>query len=684
MRLAHIRHLGSMIARRSVARVCSRVTQVILPLALISATGQSSPRAQDDFYLHVNRDWFKTARIPPTAPWISPLVVNTLRVQSRINGLIEEVAAAHAPLGTQRQQIGDLYRSYLDQNSIESAGIAPLASELDRISAIRSIDDLVDAFAHLNRMNADFDPANALGSVTPLEVGAAQDAHDAAEMVVLLKPGGLGLPDHQLYGENTTSTATLRAIYLTHIERILVLAGTHQATEASKRVLNLETALASQRLSETQLHDPAATYHPIERDNLSRHYPGLAWPRFLAASGVPDIRRIVIAEPVQLRRLIELMQTEPLETWRDYLRWQLLRRYAPYLPAAFAEADFEFYGKRLLGNLVPVARGERAALLVQGAFGEVVGRLYVDRYLDARAKGDVTNIAERIRAVFRERIAASQWLEPKTKAAALTKLDKLIVKVAYPDKWQEASAVEIRAADLIGNLQRLSTHAYDERIARVGRPVDRTRWLDVPQATGAYYNRSTNELAIPAGYLQPPWYDPNASPAENFGGIGTVIGHEMGHAFDDQGSRFDGDGNLVEWWTSEDRTRFNSRIERLVVQYDRYEPLAGMHVDGRLTISENVGDLTGLTMAYVALFGNKEAASGDLTQKTRFFESFCRHWPALYNKPLLMRLLRTDGHSPQHYRCNGPLSNFTPFLVAYDVRPSDGMYLPPEERVALW
>ena len=641
-------------------------------------------RPQDDFYRYVNADWAARTAIPADLPWISPFVENTLRVQRRTRALIEEAAAGPSRAGTDAQRIGELYRSYADEAAIERAALSPLRSELARIDSIRSPTDLAVALARLGRRHASTDPNSNLPDTVPVAVAVRADARDATRPVATLVPAGLGMPGRAYYLDAGARPDAVRVAYRQHVADTLRLSGVRDPNAAAARVLTLETALARAELSQEQLHDPDATFHPTRPGDLDRLYPGLPWQAFLRAAGLGDVRELVVSQPAQLRAVASAARG-PLGPWRDYLRWQLLRRYAPFLPRAYGQAAHRFYDRVLLGAQAQRPRAELAGLLVEGALAEPVGRLYVERHLQPGAKRDVAAMAEQVRATFADRIRAADWLAPATKQAALDKLGKLLVKVAYPDRWEDFADVTIRPDDLIGNLVRMSEHAYRQRLARLGRPVDRTRWLDVPQSTNAYYNRSSNELAIPAGYLQAPWYDAAASPAANYGGIGTVIGHEMGHAFDDQGSRYDGDGNLRNWWTTADRTRFEAKAADLARQYDAFEPLPGHRVNGRLTVSEDIGDLTGLTLGYAALARAvplRATAADD--RDVAFFTSFCTHWRAKYREPLLLRILASDGHPPQHYRCNGPLANFDPFYRAYSLTPADRMFRPAPARVIIW
>jgi putative endopeptidase len=386
--------------------------------------------------------------------------------------------------------------------------------------------------------------------------------------------------------------------------------------------------------------------------------------------------------------LNSLLTETPLEDWKSYLTWQLLRVYSPYLPKPFTDEDFAFFGRIELGNEQPLARAAQAIVEVEQPFSEILGRLYVERYFSAAAKERVTAMAEAIRGEFRRSIQNLDWMSSPTKQRALDKLEKITIKVGYPDTWRTYDDIEITAADLIGNLMRISEASYRRSVATIGKPVDRVAWQTPAYETSAYYYRVMNELAIPAGYLLPPWFDLNAESAMNYGGIGTVIGHEMGHAFDNQGSQYDGDGNLDEWWTEEDHARFVERTERLDAQYSQYSPAPDQFVDGRLTLSENIGDLTGVTMAYRAFkTATRDAPPPTIdgfTGDQRFFISFATHWRALYRSALLTLILDSDGHPPQQYRANGPLTNFGPFYDAFGVNEGDGMFSVPEDRVAIW
>lgn len=644
------------------------------------AEDTATPKPQDDFYAATNAQWLADTAIPPDVPWISPFVVNTLSAQDQVRAVVEAAASEAGPPGTPRRVIGDFYASLIDLDAVEAAGLAPLADTLMMIERATEPQALAEAFGHLASAHRDPDP-NALSPHTaPLALSVWTDRLDARATALVLRPSGLGLPDRAYYLEE--EHAGTLAAYEDHVAGTLALSGERDAHAAARSVLSVEKALAAARLPQSALHDAAATWHPTTQAALGERFPGLDWPSLLRAAGVPPGRDVVLTEPDYMAALAALVAERPAADWQAYLRWHILRRYAPHLPAAYRTADFGFYGRELMGTEAQRPRAELASLAVEGAFPNLVGRLWAEEHVAPETKRDVRRLAETVRDAFAARIAASDRLAGPTKAAALDKLAALRIDVAYPDVWPAPPDAAMRADDLIGNLRRLSEAAHAADLARLDAPPDRARWYDAPYVTSAYYVRGTNALAVPAGTLVPPYYDPDASLAENLGGIGTVIAHEMGHAFDDQGSRFDAEGALRSWWTPEDEAAFRKEIGKLVRQYGAYEALPGLRLDGTLTVSEAFADLTGLTVGYDALMADMpNAAEGERRAAARdYYQSFCRHWRAKYREPLLRRIVASDGHAPQRFRCNGPLSAFEPFYDAYGVGRGDGMYLPPGER----
>lgn len=651
----------------------------------IDATAiDTSTNPADDFYAFVNGRWLATTTIPSDVPWTSPYVDNYFEVRRRLGTIIEEAVPEGSEAAAEAQPIRDLYRSYMDVERIETLGLEPLARVLGAVDAVTETADLAAMFAELNRRHFRHTDDGSRHAV-PFVIAARPDDRDASRMTAVLAPAGLGMSSRAAYiAEDARET---RARYREHVERTLALAATPDAAAQASAVVALETALAEAALSPTERMEHERTYNKLERTELRRLMPAFDWERYLERAGLGAVEAFVVPDVDYLRGLDRLLSSTPMDTWRAYLRWQLLRVYSAYLPERFVEQEFAFFGRVELGNDTLRPREQRAIIVVEQAFPDLLGRLYVERFLEPGVKADVTAMAEAIRREFRASLESLDWMSAPTKRAAIDKLDKLDIKIAYPSQWPRLE-VTIDAGDIIGNLMRISAARYERAVTSIGRPVDRDAWQVPAYASSAYYYRVMNELAIPAGYLLPPWYDINAEPALNYGGIGTVIAHEIGHAFDNQGSEYDGDGNLRDWWSESDRERFERRTERLVVQYGRYSPRPGQFVDGRLTLSENIGDLTGVTIAYRAFETETRSAEravvDGFTPEQRFFISFASHWRAKYTDALLTRILASDGHAPQRYRANGPLRNFEPFYEAFEVSPGDGMFLPAGERVAIW
>lgn len=641
----------------------------------------------DDFYRFVNGSWLEETEIPSHLPWISPYVENYFIVRERLSAIVEAVAAKSYEGSSDSQRLGDFYTSYMDVATIERRGLQPLRPELAAVAGIQTREALVETFARFNRLHRRPGEGNSPFSV-PFTVSARPDDRDAATMIATIRPGGLGMVDPRNYLGSAEGRSSVKARYLSHVERTLALAQIAEPASKATNIVALETRLAESSLRPTEKLDHDERYNKLTAGQLQTLTPNLDWTVYRNAAALTSAESFLVPEPAYLKALDELIEDVPLADWRAYLSWQLLRVYSPYLSRDFVDEDFSFHGRVEMGNEEPTARIDQAMPVVETAFAELLGKLYIAEYFSEEERQDVKAIAETVRQQFRISLMNSDWMGPETSKAALDKLAKMNIKVGYPERWRSYDGLAIRPDDLVGNLMRVNEFGYLRNISKVGRPVDTSEWQSPVYATSAYYWRVTNELAIPAGYLLPPWYDENAEPAMNYGGIGTVIGHEMAHGFDNQGSQYDGDGNLRRWWSAEDQRQFTERTEKLVAQYDLYSPRPDLFVDGRLTLSENIGDLTGVVMgyrAYQAVAKDSEAPVIDgFTDEQRFFISFATHWRAQYRDALLTRVLGNDGHPPQEYRANGPLVNFTPFYHAFGVSPGDGMYLPESERVELW
>lgn len=664
------------------------------PTLSTAAESQAAPdpvisigfRPQDDFYSYVNGKWLAETAIPDDVPWISPYVANFFKVNADLQRLIEKLGPTNPPRNSEAQRIGDLYQSYMNESAIERLGVTPLANDLRLIEQLRSRKGLPRLLGFFNRTHYEMLDSNPR-AITPIWAAVINDDRDAARMIVSLRQAGLGLRGRDEYLSSDPAQLDLKRQYREQIAHVLSMAGAPDADRQADVVLALETKFAKAQLSPEELSHPGNLYHKVRVLDLRRSAPGFDWQSLLAASGFGRPGAILVSSPSYLAAVAKLARDEPLATWRSYLRWQLLRRYSPYLSKSFVDADFAFFSGVELGNAKIQDRQTRGAQLVQFQLPMSLGKLYVETYLPAGSKERVAAMAENIRLVFAEDIQNANWMEPTTKREALAKLQQVLIKIGYPKQW-ETLPVDIRPDDLIGNLKRIAQLRTDADAQRLRQPVDRERWLEAPHSVNDYYNATTNEVAVGAGSLQWPWFDLNADDASNYAGIGSTIGHELGHGFDDRGSLYDGIGNLREWWTPSDRARFEERAHRLAAQFDAYEPLPGHKVSGALTVSEDIGDLTGLTLAYRAFrrahpMGHP-ASSEDLAVDRHFFEAFCTHWRAKYRDQLLLRILASDGHPPQQYRCNGPLSNFPPFQAAFDVKPGDAMYRVAQDMVAIW
>ncbi|SHE37212.1 M13 family metallopeptidase [Thermomonas hydrothermalis] len=518
------------------------------------------------------------------------------------------------------------------------------------------------------------------------------DRKDPDHYQVNLGVGGLGLPDRDYYLNPDPRFSKIREAYVAHIQRMLEFAGVTgaDARARAEAVMALETALAKPQWDRVKLRDRDKTYNVFTFAELRRQFPGYEWAGHLQAQEMPQPDKLNVATPDVIQPVIAVIDATPLSVWRDYLTFHAIDGNAELLSSEIDQAAFEFNGKVLSGQKAQREDWKRALALVgaRNGLGDAMGELYVARYFKPEAKAAMDQLVENLRAALRQNIEQLDWMTPATKAEALRKLSTFRPKIGYPSKWKDYSSVTIKADDLLGNAMALRRYNQADMNRRVGQKTDREEWGMTPQTVNAYYNAAFNEIVFPAAILQPPFFDVNADPAVNYGGIGAVIGHEMGHGFDDQGSKSDADGIQRNWWTDEDRARFEARTQALAAQYDGYCPLPGQCVNGKLTLGENIGDLGGLSMAYTAYhlsLGGKPAPVIDgLTGDQRFYLAWAQVWKGKYRDEALLRLLKTDPHSPVMYRANGPLRNLDTWYQAFDVKPGDAMYLPPEQRVRIW
>ncbi|QRE82930.1 peptidase M13 [Rhodococcus ruber] len=634
-------------------------------------------RAQDDLFEHVNGRWLAEHEIPADRALDGAFRTLFDKAEVDVRTLIEEAAASSAEPGTDAQRIGDLYASFMDTETVEAAGLDPIAGELAAVADAADRNALAAVLGRLQRVGI----GGAVGHYVDT------DAKNSARYLMHTTQSGLGLPDESYYRED--GHAEIRAQYVAHIGRMFELAGIEYDPQ---RVLDLETRLAAGHWDVVKRRDADLSYNLVTFEALTSERPGFDWRGWIGALGATEEQwaEIVVRQPGFLDTFAQLWAEAPLDDWKAWATWRVLHSRAPYLTEKLVDENFAFYGRTLTGAQEIRDRWKRGVALVQDLLGEAVGKLYVERHFPPEAKDRMQQLVANLQEAYRRSIAELEWMSPQTREAALRKLEKFTPKIGYPDKWRDYSAVTVAADDLVGNYRSGYAAEYDRDLAKLGGPVDRDEWFMTPQTVNAYYNPGMNEIVFPAAILQPPFFDLHADDAANYGGIGAVIGHEIGHGFDDQGAKYDGDGNLENWWTDDDRTEFGKRTAALIAQYDEFEPkgLAGHRVNGSFTIGENIGDLGGLSIALkayeIALDGAEPPVIDGLTGLQRVFFGWAQVWRTKVRDEEALRRLAVDPHSPPEFRCNGVVRNIDAFYEAFDVHPGDELYLDPAQRVRIW
>jgi putative endopeptidase len=636
-----------------------------------------SVRLQDDLFSAVNGHWLKTTTIPrDKASYGSFIELRDLSDQ-RVHALLDAIVTGPVT-GGDAARLGALYRSFMDEARLDERGLAPLAPVLARIRAIDSRAALAD---YLGSAQAD-------GDSLPLNAGVDQDPGDSTRYLVMLAQGGLGLPDRDYYLGADARFKTAREAYRRYLAQLLSLAGESGAVARADAVLALETRIAAAQWSPTANRDPHKTYNPLTPEALARRAPGLDWSRYLAAAGLGGVGRLNLMQPDYAVAFSQLVAQAPLDVWRDYLMLRHVNRVAPLLDKRLADTHFAFNQTVLNGVETPEPRWKRGVAIVNAAMGEAVGKLYVERYFPASDKAHLQTLVGQLLAAYKDSIDQLEWMSPTTRLQAQDKLARYRVKIGYPEHWRDYSALDMRPDDLYGNVLRAARFDYQFRLARLKEPVNRDEWDMTPQTVNAYYNAQRNEIVFPAAILQPPFFFRGADDAVNFGAIGAVIGHEISHGFDDEGSQFDGEGNLRNWWSEADRSRFQALTQRLVAQYAAYHPLPGKAINGELTLGENIADNAGLQIAYKAyrrsLAGQPAPRIDQLSGDQRFFLGFAQVWRYKVRDAALLSQLVRDPHSPALFRVNGSVVNSDAFYQAFDVKPGDGLYRPADQRIRLW
>jgi len=632
--------------------------------------------ACSDFFQHANGGWLKANPIP--AEYSRWSLDDELRERNLVllRSVLEDAAKNPGPRGGTTQKIGDFYASAMDEAAIEKAGLQPLRPWLDEVAAL---EDGAGVAALVRRWQAQ-------GIPVLFQFGALADMKDANLMIGYALQGGLGLPDRDYYTRSDATSRALLARYRAHVSRMLALAGEKNADEQADWVIELETTLAKASLDRTQMRDPQTYYRMATLAEADAQTPHFSWTAFHAAIGREDVRRFSLPHPTFFAAMDEALAKRPVAHWQAYLRWHLVDDAAPYLSRAFVEANFDFRERTLRGTPELKPRWKRAIDASNEALGFALGEAYVARVFPPQAKQRALELVGNLKTALRERIGALEWMGEDTKKAAYAKLDTLAPKIGYPDRWRDYSALEIRRDAYFANVRAAAEFEARRDIAKIGKPVDRSEWGMLPQTVNAYYDPQQNEIVFPAAQLLPPYFDAGMDDAVNYGGIGSVIGHEMLHGFDDEGSQFDADGNLRDWWTPRDRERFEQRTARLVEQFDAYVPIDDLHIQGRLTLGENIADLGGLQVAWDAWQLTDDAKStarrDGLAPAQRFFLAFAQAWRTQQRPETLRLQVQSNEHAPAKYRVDGPVSNLRAFATAFSCKPGDPMVR--AQRVDIW
>ncbi|GAA1314871.1 M13 family metallopeptidase [Leucobacter albus] len=650
----------------------------------------ASVRPQDDLFRHMNGKWIDRTEIPADKARYGSFAVLAENAEEAVRDIItgtESPAPGLISGGAEAEadKVAALYASFMDTERIDQLGAAPIRADLDRALAVTSVGELVRLTAELER--------GGLGGFYGMFID--NDPGDPARYILFVMQGGIGLPDESYYREE--QFAEVREQYVAHIARMLTLAGVGSESAGDPERLaglafDLETRIAQSHWDTVESRDIQKLYNLRDFAGLQEITPQLDWSAYIAAMGAPEaaFAEVVAAQPSALAGLASLLVDDELEAWRAWLAWSIVRSSAALLTQEMSRANFDFYGTALTGATEQRERWRRGVSFVEGAMGEAVGRIYVERHFDENSKAAMDELVGHLIDAYRDSITELSWMGADTRERALEKLEKFTPKIGYPEKWRDYSALAADSGDLVGNSKRVAEYEFQREFGKIGKPIDATEWFMTPQTVNAYYNPGMNEIVFPAAILQPPFFDVTWDAAANFGAIGAVIGHEIGHGFDDQGSRYDGDGKLTDWWTEQDREAFEKLTGALIGQYNELSPEGadGQTVNGELTIGENIGDLSGLEIAWKAylrsLAGAESPVIDGLTGAERFFLAWAQAWQQKSRPAEVVRLLTIDPHSPNEFRCNQILKNLDAFHEAYATEPGDGLYLAPEERVSIW
>ncbi len=650
-------------------------------VAFEKANFDTTVKPGDDFYQYANGGWLKKGEIPASeSRWGSFDMLND-NIKKNLHDLLDEAAAKKdATPGSIEQKVGDFYSVAMDSVKLNKEGIDPLKDELAKIEAMKTPAEIIAEIAHLHKF----------GSGPFFAAFVNQDAKKSDELVVQIYQSGLGLGDRDYYTKTDAESKSIQDAYLAHVAKMLALSGEDEktASASAKSIMKLETELAKASKTRVELRDPEANYNKMTLEELAKLTPSIDWKAYFAANGYAPFSSLVVSQPEFLKTADKLIKSTPLAEMKSYLKWNIINSYADYLSDAFVLENFDFFGKTLTGAKEMKPRWKRALRETDGAMGEALGQLYVAKHFSANAKKRINELVDNLMIAYKERLTLVDWMSPETKTKALEKLATIDRKLSFPDTWKDYSTMDIKRDSYVQNIMRSQDFAFNRNIAKLGKPVDRTEWLMSPQTVNAYYEPSKNEIVFPCGIMQFPFFDENADDAFNYGGIGAVIGHEITHGFDDEGSQFDAKGNLNNWFTDADKTKFKERTSGIVKQFNEYVAIDTMHVNGALTQGENIADLGGITISFAALqkaiAGKEKEKIDGFTPEQRFFLNYAQVWRGLYRDEALKRQLQTNPHSPGKFRTLGPLSNFQPFYDAFGVKEGDKMFVADKDRVKIW
>jgi putative endopeptidase len=635
-----------------------------------------SVRPQDDLFQYANGAWLKKVPIPADR---ASYGVDSMMAEQALLQLRDLIDDAQTASDAETRKVSDLYSSYMNEARVERLGARPLREELQRVAMVQHTEELPILMAHLDR----------IGIASPLSGNVRPDSKHSTQYAFWLTQGGLGLPDRDYYLSDDPRLADFRAKYREHVEKMLRLLGDAIPGKQADSIVALETAIARIQWTRVANRDAQKTYNPKTLEQLAQLAPAIDWRGYFSEVGLANaLPALIVRQPDYLQSLSALLQSTPLAAWKSYFRYRVLSSRAPYLPHAFVEEDFAFNEQTLQGTQQPPDRWKHGTRLVDRLMGDASGKLYVAKYFPPATKARIDELVRNLLKAYAASIEQSPWMSPATKLEAQAKLRRISVKIGYPDRWRDYSTLLIVPDDLLGNIRRAQQFERSRKLAQLGGPIDRSEWTMTAPTVNAYYNPSLNEIVFPAGILQPPAFNPAADDAFNYGSAGATIGHEISHGFDDQGSQYDSEGNLRDWWTAEDHAKFKAKTQLLIKEYDAFEPVPGFHVNGALTLGENIADIAGIEIAYKAylasLNGRSPPSIDGMTADQRFYIGFAQSWLGKRRDESTIAQVKSDPHSPEKYRTNGVVVHLPTFYSAFSLEPADKMFIAPESRVTLW